>query len=132
MNVLRHTDSGFATRLSALTAASSLFDPTIEERARGIVEAVRARGDGALLEFTERFDGAQLTADQLPVTKAELLEASLQADDSLRSAVATAAKNIEFFSRKSLRRGWYQNWQSQRPGQHPMRAPRSGQSSALR
>ncbi len=106
MNVLRHTDSGFAARLGALTAASSLFDKTIEERARGIVEAVQTRGDEALLDFTERFDGAHLTADQLAVTKAELLEASLHADDSLRAAVATAAKNIEFFSRKSLRRDW--------------------------
>ena len=106
MNVLRHTDSGFAARLSALTAASSLLDKTIEARARGIVEAVQTHGDEALLKFTERFDGAKLTADQLAVTKAELLEASLQADDSLRAAVATASKNIEFFSRKSLRRGW--------------------------
>lgn len=106
MNVLRHTDSGFAARLGALSAASSLFDPVIEGRARAIVEAVQARGDEALLEFTERFDGARLTAEQLAVSTAELLEASLHADDTLRAAVATAAKNIEFFSRKSLRRGW--------------------------
>ncbi len=106
MNVLRHTEPGFSQRLRALSSASSLFDPTIEERSRAIVEAVRTRGDKALLEFTERFDGARLTADQLTVTTAELLDASLQADESLRSAVATAAKNIEFFSRKSLRRNW--------------------------
>jgi histidinol dehydrogenase len=106
MNILRHTDPRFVGRLRALTGASSLFDQTIEDRARAIVEAVQARGDDALLEFTERFDGARLTADRLAVTTPELLEASLQADDSLRAAVATAGKNIEFFSRKSLRRGW--------------------------
>ncbi|HEU0011871.1 MAG TPA: histidinol dehydrogenase [Verrucomicrobiae bacterium] len=106
MNVLRHTEPGFSQRLRALSNASSLFDPTIEERTRAIVEAVRTRGDKALLEFTERFDGAMLTADQLAVTSAELLDASLLADESLRSAVATAAKNIEFFSLKSLRRNW--------------------------
>jgi histidinol dehydrogenase len=106
MNVLRHTEPGFLQRLNALSKASSLFDPKIEDRTRAIVEAVHARGDKALLEFTQRFDGARLTADQLAVTAAELLDASLQADESLRSAVATAAKNIEFFSAKSLRRNW--------------------------
>src|SRR6185503_4050864 len=106
MNVLRHTEPGFQQRLRALSNASSLFDPTIEERACAIVEAVRTRGDKALLEFTKRFDGARLDIDQLAVSKAELLDASLQADESLRSAIATAAKNIEFFSLKSLRRNW--------------------------
>ena len=41
----------------------------------------RARGDAALLEFTERFDGAELSADQLPVSQAELFSAAVQVDD---------------------------------------------------
>ncbi|MBU6399446.1 MAG: histidinol dehydrogenase [Verrucomicrobia bacterium] len=106
MNVLRHTDADFAERLHQLAAATSLFDPAIEQRTRVIIEAVQARGDDALLEFTERFDGAKLTADQLAVTAPELLEASLKADVGLRQAVATASKNIESFSRRSLRRKW--------------------------
>lgn len=106
MNVLRHTDTDFAPKLSALTQASSLFDRTIEERARGIVEAVATRGDPALVEFTARFDGATLTPGQLPVSTPELLEASLQATPALRAAVTASARNIALFSRKSLRRGW--------------------------
>jgi histidinol dehydrogenase len=106
MNVTRYADSDFAERLRQLAAPSSLFDPLIEERARNIVQAVRERGDDAVLEFTERFDGAKLAADQLPVTQAELLTASLQASESLRAAVALAGKNIGNFSRKSLRKNW--------------------------
>src|SRR6185436_1222402 len=106
MNVLRHRDADFPARLRALSDASSLFDPVIEGRAREIVEAVRNRGDDALLEFTERFNGIRLTADQLAVTRAEMLNASLGADSALRAAVELAAKNIELFSRKSLRRAW--------------------------
>ncbi|MDB6109541.1 MAG: Histidinol dehydrogenase [Pedosphaera sp.] len=106
MNIIRHTDSDFAARLKQLTAPSSLFDPVIEERTRAIVNDVKARGDAALLELTERFDGARLSADQLRVTQAELLAASLKADDALRSAVAVAGKNIEVFSRRSKRKNW--------------------------
>ena len=106
MKIIRHTDANFAGRLRELTAPSSLFDPGIEDRTRAIVEAVKTRGDDAVLELTRRFDGATLTAEQLKVTQAELLAASLKADDSLRSAVAVATKNIEAFSRRSLRKNW--------------------------
>ena len=106
MNEIRYTDRAFARRLAHLTARTSLFDPVIEERTRAIVQEVRARGDAAVLEFTARFDGARLTADQLAITQAELLAAALRADQALRAAVATARKNIERFSRKSLRQAW--------------------------
>ena len=87
-------------------ASSSLFDPVVEERARGIVTAVRERGDAALLELTERFDGAKLSAEQLAVSQAEIFNASLTADDSLRAAVTEAEKNIAAFAKKSLRKNW--------------------------
>ena len=106
MNVIRFTDSNFDDQFRQLAAASSLFDETIEGRTRSILDAVQARGDDALLELTERFDGAKLSLAQLPVSKAELLRTCLQADDELRSAVGFASKNIEFFSRKSLRKNW--------------------------
>jgi len=106
MNVIRHTDAAFARKLRDLAAASSLFDPGIEARTRAILDDVRARGDAALLELTERFDGAKLRAEQLAVTRAELLAASLKADDSLRTAVAEAEKNVAMFARKSLHRSW--------------------------
>src|SRR6266480_5894511 len=106
MNVLRHTDKAFAGKLRALTAQSSLFDPMIEERTRAILQDVYTRGDAALLELTERFDGARLALEQLALTKAELLAASLRADNPLRTAVETTRNNVEFFSRKSLRRNW--------------------------
>ena len=91
--VLRHTDPDFAARLRRVTGASDLFDKTIEERARAILDAVYARGDAAVLELTEKFDGAKLNAEQLAVTQAELMAASLKADATLRAAVETAHKN---------------------------------------
>ena len=106
MQTVRHTDPDFSTKLSELSAHASLFDPKIEERTKAILQAVAERGDAALLEFTQKFDGAKLTADQLAVTQAELFNASLAADESLRAAVAEAEKNIAGFARKSLRHGW--------------------------
>jgi len=106
MNVLRHTQPRFAQALARLARASSLFDPQIEQRTRELLDAVRTRGDDALLEFTARFDGARLRPDQLPVSPAELFNASVQASPELRQALAFAARNIAAFSRKSLRHDW--------------------------
>ena len=107
MRVIRHTDKNSAAQLAQVTAASSLFDPAIEQQTRAILEAVAARGDAAVLELTERFDGAKLSAAQLAVTTEELLAASLKADDSLRAAVAEAQANIAAFAKSSLRKDWW-------------------------
>jgi histidinol dehydrogenase len=107
MKVIRHTDRDFAEQLRELSAPSSLFDPAIEARARAIVEAVEDRGDAAVLDFTERYDGALLAAGQMRVTQAELMAASLKADAPLRAAVAETEKNVAAFARKSRRRDWW-------------------------
>jgi histidinol dehydrogenase len=106
MNIVRHTDAQYSASLARMTAASSLFDPVIEQRVREIIQAVEQRGDDALIELTERFDGCQLYPDQLPLTTAELLTASLKADAALQRAIGAAAKNIIRFSQKAVRRKW--------------------------
>ena len=98
MKIARYTDKNFAAKIRDLTTDASLFDAEIESRTKAILHEVYVRGDDAVLEFTERFDGAKLTAEQLAVTPAELFNASLKADESLRAAVAEAEKNVAFFS----------------------------------
>ncbi len=106
MNLIRQTDPQFAVRVRELLEQSSMFDPEIEARAREIVQDVKARGDTALIELTERFDGVRLAPEQLAVTKPELVAACLKADQSLREAVADAARNITAYAKKSLRKDW--------------------------
>ena len=86
MKIVRATDKDFAARLREATSDSSLFDAEIEQRTKAILHDVFVRGDDAVLDFTEKFDGAKLSADQLAVTQAELMAASLKADESLRAA----------------------------------------------
>src|SRR5664279_3239997 len=106
MKIVRHTDKDFSAKLREVNADSSLFDAEIEQRTKAILHDVFVRGDDAVLDFTEKFDGAKLTADQLAVTQAEFMAASLKADESLRAAVAEAEGNIVAFAKKSLRKNW--------------------------
>ena len=96
MKVLRYNQTDFATAVARASAASSLFDPAIDERVRSIIAEVQARGDAALFELTERFDKVRLS--QFAVTSPT---SSVPAD--LKKAVAAAHKNIAGFARKSQR-----------------------------
>src|SRR5450432_770709 len=107
MKIVRHTDKNFSSKTREATSASSLFDAEIENRTRAILHDVYLHGDNALLELTERFDGAKLSAEQLAVTQAELMAASLKADESLRAAVAEAEGNIASFAKRSKRKDWW-------------------------
>jgi histidinol dehydrogenase len=106
MNVISHRQADFAAQLRRMLAPSCLFDPAIEEQTRAIVEAVRTRGDQALVELTERFQGARLTPGQFALSQAEFMAASLQADASLRAAIAETARNVEAFAKRSRRKDW--------------------------
>lgn len=106
MNLLRYSDPDFNGRLKALTAQSSLFDPVIEERTRSILAQVAEQGDQALIQLTQRFDGASVTVGGLEVTRAERMAAALAAEPRLRQAIQVASKNIETFSQRSKRRPW--------------------------
>jgi len=107
MRKLRQRQTNFWKEVERLSRLSSLFDPEIENRARSIIEAVRQRGDRALLEFTLKFDGARLTRPLLRVTPGELNQAAKMASPELRGAVRHAQKNIKDFSSHSLRADWW-------------------------
>ncbi|MBT5781509.1 MAG: histidinol dehydrogenase [Rhodospirillaceae bacterium] len=67
-----------------------------------IISAVRARGDAALLEFTARFDGLNLTAPQLRLTADEIAEAASDCPAETRAALVFAAKRIEDFHAEQM------------------------------
>ncbi len=101
-----HSEKDFAARFNQLLKASSLFDPVIEQQTRAIIQDVEQRGDDALIDLTERFNGPRLTADSFAISKAEYMGASLGADEELRDAVSETTKNVEAFAKRSCRKDW--------------------------
>ncbi len=68
---------------------------SIEALVKPVMEAVQFRGDAALREFTEKFDGVVL--NDLQVSGEEISGAIDQVDNELKQAIAVAKKNIETF-----------------------------------
>lgn len=80
--------------------------PEAEARAREVLADVRARGDEAVLECIERFDGVKLEAADLAVTKAERMAALEEVDTEFKRAAADALARITRFARSGLRKDW--------------------------
>ncbi|MFZ1061263.1 MAG: histidinol dehydrogenase, partial [Candidatus Rokuibacteriota bacterium] len=91
----------------ALERSPADVDPDIHGQVEAILSAVRARGDSALLEFTERFDRVRLQAPELAVTAAEYDAAERAVGANTLRALQYAAGRIEEFHRHGLPRSWW-------------------------
>jgi len=87
---------GFAAARAALERrVDPLQDPAKEETVRQIIAEVQQRGDAAVLEFIERFDGVKLTS--LDVSKEGVQEAYRRVDEEVVGALEQAAVRIRDF-----------------------------------
>ena len=77
------------------------------DRVAVILKEVKANRDAAVLAFTKKFDGADLTADQMLVTKEEIDEALATVDPELIGVMKRSASNIREFHTKQLRYSWF-------------------------
>jgi histidinol dehydrogenase len=83
------------TALSRQTLKDSPDSDEREQTVRQIVNDVRDRGDAALFEYTEKFDGVKLTS--LEVDKERIERAYKEADAGLISAMKLAVERITAF-----------------------------------
>ncbi len=80
-----------------------------EQAVRPILDAVRDRGDRALVEFARKYDGLDRKTVRVP--ERELSEAKTQLPRELRTAVRTASRNIRAFARTQLPRDTLANFE---------------------
>jgi histidinol dehydrogenase len=99
----RTDDAQFREKLHGLMAALSLEgDPSVQTVVDEIIADVRARGDAALLDYTERFDGCRLTPGTLRVSQQEIDEAVERCPTELLDALRTAAERVRTFQEATL------------------------------
>jgi len=89
-----------------LLKRSELNIASVMPSVREIVAEVRKRGDDALLEYTERFDGVKLSRGQIRVPDREIRAAREQVDAGAVRAIKRAAEAIEKFHRRQLPQEW--------------------------
>ena len=78
-----------------------------EGKVADIVNAVRENGDAAVFAFTEQFDKAKITAENIRVTEEELNDAYAQVDPELIAVIRKALGNIRSYHEKQRRYSWF-------------------------
>jgi histidinol dehydrogenase len=95
MRILEWSSMSDAERRAALARPAQRDAARIAHEAREIVEAVRAGGDAALKDLTQRFDGVRLT--ELGVTEQEFADAERALDAAQHRALDTAIEMVRKF-----------------------------------
>jgi len=79
------------------------YESTVNE----IISNIRENKDKALFEYTAKFDGFQLTPENILVTREEIEAAYKELDPALVEVLKEAAENIRVFHTKQLRNSWF-------------------------
>jgi histidinol dehydrogenase len=90
-------DRGFARAFAGLLAMKREVSEDVDEAVRAILEEVAARGDDALIAYTSRFDGLNLTPGRLRVPDEELEAAAQRCAPEALEALALAKERIEAY-----------------------------------
>ena len=107
MKITKVTEDAVATLLDDLLKRSPNNYTGYADKVQAIIDDVRERGDEALFEMTKRFDGADLNADNIRVTQAEIDEAYTLVDASLIEVIRKAMTNIRVYHEKQRQYGWF-------------------------
>lgn len=109
-NLISRLDSrqaDFDQRLDALLAWESVSDSRVAEVVADILAQVKARGDAAVVEYTNRFDRRNAPSLADLVVPATRLQAALQSiAPEQRQALEVAAQRIRDYHQHQLQNSW--------------------------
>ena len=100
-------DKSFDADLKALLAFETAQDDSIDVVVAGILKDVKARGDAAVLEYTNRFDKTNASSlVELEVSKKELTVALNDLPANQRAALQAAADRVRSYHEKQVMQSW--------------------------
>jgi len=104
---LSTADADFCARLDALLAWESVSNRDVQRTVDDIIDAIRTRGDAALLEYTARFDRWKpADAAALTIPAARLARAAEVIPLAQRDALESAAGRIHAYAEHQRMHDW--------------------------
>src|SRR5712671_2668667 len=95
-------DSGFEAAFRRLLDAKRESAVDVDAAVASIIDDIARRGDAALIDYTRRFDGLELSASGLRLTRHEIAEGAAAAPAETVAALRLAGERIESFHRRQL------------------------------
>lgn len=107
MRILKLTERERANILENLLKRSPNQYGEYEETVNEILETVKEKGDEALFDYTERFDGVRIAPENVRVTEQEIEDAYTQVDGHLVEIIRKSLANIREYHQKQVRYSWF-------------------------
>jgi histidinol dehydrogenase len=95
-------DPGFAAQFDALVEVKREVEAEVDSAVAEVLADVKARGDAAVIAYTERFDRSSLTPETLRVSPDEVAAAARSCPREQLEALGLAARRIEDYHRRQL------------------------------
>jgi histidinol dehydrogenase len=95
-------DTDFEPRFQGLLDGKRESSQDVNDIVAGIIADLRARGDAALVELTNRFDRTSFTASDLRIPQADIAAAAASVSDEVRVALQTAHDRIRAHHEKQF------------------------------
>ena len=108
MRIVKVNEDSIENILSDLLKRSPNHYDGYQETVDEIIANVKADVDQAVFDYTKRFDGAEITKENILVTEEEIKEAYEQVDDQLIEVIRKAIKNIREFHEKQVQNSWFE------------------------
>jgi histidinol dehydrogenase len=97
-------EKGGSRKIERLTAQD--FDKQMYRAVNRVIDDVRKSGDRALIKYTKKFDGVDLTPKRLRVREGDINKAYEQIDVKFVPLLKQAIENVRSFYRKRLKRAF--------------------------
>lgn len=107
MRILKLTEETKKNLLESLLKRSPNSYKQYEDSVNAIVEEVKKNGDSAVFAYTKQFDGAEITKENIRVTKEEMEEAYGLVDDKLIDVMKKSLQNIRAYHEKQKQYSWF-------------------------
>lgn len=112
MRILTLTSETQANILENLLKRSPNSYGEFESRVNEIVNHVKEQRDAAVFEYTQKFDGADISADNILVTQPEIDEAYEKVEPKLLDVIRKALVNIRSYHEKQRQVSWFDSQDS--------------------
>ena len=107
MEIVAYPSEPLADKIESILRRRIGVSDKVDEAVRQVLHQVRERGDQAVAEYTERFDGVSVSDGGYRMPSAALQAGLDGLDASLRSAMEAAVANIRSFHEHQRDKSWF-------------------------
>lgn len=107
LKLYRTGEASFEKALKKLTERFDLLGQDVRGKVERILADVRSEGDKALVRYTKRFDGVNISPEEIRISTSEFKAARRRVERSTVRALEVAAERIADYHRRQIESSWF-------------------------